>query len=544
MRISYLELKNFKRFTHLTVNNIPESAKLVLLIGSNGSGKSSVFDAFRCAEGQYPNDPNYYSKDPTISPGVIIKGFSENPVSYSLTDLKVDSTFRHLSFFGRTSFRHIPRLSNIRISESSPMSNAPFGEGQLKYFIDKDHLFEQDIEIISQRILKEVFRSEITSSQIQKQFIEPINTAFEHIFGVEKETKLTVIEIIPPLGGDVAQINFRKGTSEIHYDLLSAGEKEVVNILFDLLVRREQYTDTIYYIDELDLHLNTKLQYNLIKEITENWIPEKCQLWTASHSLGFIDYASEAEDAVILDFDDLNFDHPQVIEPSDKQDYAVFELAVGKEFIDKIFQDKTVVFAENKDTQYYNDLSFRNTFFFIANDKLDVFLKSKNYKNPMNKIFGLVDRDYLLDSEILELKTIYPNIKILPYYSIENLFYHPDNILEHWAKSNIVFDIDEYKKEIIQERDKRKSEIILGIVQARNGYPFYKENENAVKLKQFRNSSKSIVEMLESDDFETFYSIFPAKDFGREIQGRQNLKKTDLAKTNWFRKNIEIALSS
>ena len=46
MRITKVELKNFKRFTDLTIDGIPTDAKLVLLIGSNGSGKSSVFDAF------------------------------------------------------------------------------------------------------------------------------------------------------------------------------------------------------------------------------------------------------------------------------------------------------------------------------------------------------------------------------------------------------------------------------------------------------------------------------------------------------------------
>ena len=46
MRISSLQLTNFKRFSNLTISNIPDTARLVLLIGSNGSGKSSLFDAF------------------------------------------------------------------------------------------------------------------------------------------------------------------------------------------------------------------------------------------------------------------------------------------------------------------------------------------------------------------------------------------------------------------------------------------------------------------------------------------------------------------
>jgi len=46
MRIKKIELTNFKRFTSLTISDIPDTTKLVLVIGSNGSGKSSLFDAF------------------------------------------------------------------------------------------------------------------------------------------------------------------------------------------------------------------------------------------------------------------------------------------------------------------------------------------------------------------------------------------------------------------------------------------------------------------------------------------------------------------
>ena len=46
MRIKSVHLKNYKRFTDLTISDIPQSARLVVLVGPNGSGKSSVFDAF------------------------------------------------------------------------------------------------------------------------------------------------------------------------------------------------------------------------------------------------------------------------------------------------------------------------------------------------------------------------------------------------------------------------------------------------------------------------------------------------------------------
>ena len=45
MRLKSATVKDFKRFTDLTVQGIPETARLIMLAGPNGSGKSSFFDA-------------------------------------------------------------------------------------------------------------------------------------------------------------------------------------------------------------------------------------------------------------------------------------------------------------------------------------------------------------------------------------------------------------------------------------------------------------------------------------------------------------------
>jgi len=83
MRIKSIELRNFKRFTELVISDIPETSKLVLLIGSNGSGKSSLFDAFDwVSKKQFDNllydfkdDGKYYRKDTEQSPFVKIEFF-------------------------------------------------------------------------------------------------------------------------------------------------------------------------------------------------------------------------------------------------------------------------------------------------------------------------------------------------------------------------------------------------------------------------------------------------------------------------------------
>ena len=69
--------------------------------------------------------------------------------------------------------------------------------------------------------------------------------------------------------------------------MLSSGEKEVVDILLDIFLKKESYNDSIYIIDEPELHINTGIQRKLLREIVE-MIPDTCQLWIATHSIGFI----------------------------------------------------------------------------------------------------------------------------------------------------------------------------------------------------------------------------------------------------------------
>ena len=45
MRFKSAAIKDFKRFTNLTVQGVPGTARLIILVGPNGCGKSSFIDA-------------------------------------------------------------------------------------------------------------------------------------------------------------------------------------------------------------------------------------------------------------------------------------------------------------------------------------------------------------------------------------------------------------------------------------------------------------------------------------------------------------------
>lgn len=543
MKIKSLQLKNFKRFTDLTLKDIPDNAKLVLLIGSNGSGKSSVFDAFGYVANQQGKaflSTDYNASKNAGAPAVVVE------TEYGKAGLieggwSSNNKFKNTSFYGRTSFRQVPRLNRRSLGANF---NIESDTDRPPTFIDRDERFENDLEHIYGRLLKEYFVNS-DRSKIIEEVIDPINTAFESIFGNSNGTKLRLKEIIPPLEGKIAQINFEKGNSTFHYNYLSAGEKEVFNILINLIARREYYTDTIFFYDEIDLHLNTRLQYTFLKELVENWIPDNSQFWTASHSLGFIQYAKDSDHAVIFDLDDYDFDETKILVPQAKDNSDIYEIAVSKEILPSLFKDYTIYFVENKDRNYYSSLGIPQILFVQANNKKAVYHKVKN-----GEFHGIIDRDYLTDGDVKEVEKQYPNLKILRLYSIENYLYHPDNLEEYYSVRKEPYNKQEYKSNISKEKEAVINEIRRKLALIRMTYPFFEEPEfnGKANQKRFRNESENLAqvqeleEYLDSSDFDIFYKVFPMKDYATQLKERQNINKSDLSKTNWFKKQIEVLL--
>jgi predicted ATPase len=564
MNINQVFIKNFKRFTNLLLSDIPLGTRLVLLIGTNGSGKSCIFDAFEYVasvtkEGgtgpsnSFYSDKIYYGKDTSLPTEVSIetdKGnfrstFDPKSIGHR-RDFSGPEPYPEKKFYGRSAVRFQARLEKTVIG--TPISIDKDLDRPL-YYIDRDLRFENDIDLLLMEVVQKVFSdlNNQTEGKIEeiKTFLKRINDGLSRIFNHSPVSQLKLVNFLTPADGKPAQLIFEKGKCQIHYDFLSSGEKEIINLLINLYTRSKFFTDSIYFMDEMDAHLNTTLQFQVIKEITEHWIPSGSQLWTASHSLGFIQYAKEEKSAVIFDFDDLDFDRPQHLIPESKDNAELYEIAVSKDILPILFAGFRIIFVENEDTRFYASLNIKNTLFIGELNRDSVYQKSKGAE-----YFGLIDRDYLTEEDLKIILEFYPNLSILRFYCIENYLYHPENLEVFYSSINKKFDINAYKAAIIREKNIVKEDISIRISSIRQSYPFFKEPNSLNKIQQKRftpseknfTETKNIVEALQSDDFEIFYPYFSMKNYGKNIPERMQLNPVSLSKTNWFSSKIKSAI--
>ena len=217
MNVETLRLKNFKRFTDLKIDLSSSAgpAKLVLLIGANGSGKSSVFDAFEYLSGpskgtsvgdQYRNyvDKNEHadvSVRCSFGGGIVIHRSNHGEVASTSPNWDAQA------FYGRSSLRTVPELRYRHEDEIEVASDSDRPQRS----IDQDTRFETDIAQITERILREVWGERFDAEIMKARFVDPINDALARVFSNGAATNLRLVRMIPALQGKPPDIRFRKG---------------------------------------------------------------------------------------------------------------------------------------------------------------------------------------------------------------------------------------------------------------------------------------------------------------------------------------------
>jgi len=411
MHISKVFAADFRRFTELEIVDLPAAAKLVLLAGPNGNGKSSLFDAFlTVAERGLRNiwDRTYHTKisDPTVmpAPNRIDVAYHEEPPAD-----------RRKLFYFRSAYRNDPEFATNTISRAEDV----LAERRFSRLIDNDATVSTNYQRLYAQGMEDVFENEAGSTTIA-EFREKI------IGEIQKNLKKVLPDLsLESLGNPfkIQTFRFSKGQAKgFNYKNLSGGEKAVFDLILDLTIKRADFNNTIFCIDEPEAHLNARVHGKML-EVLMDLTPENSQLWVATHSIGMMRrardlYHEKPGQVVFLDFE-TDFDQPQILRPI-VPDLAFWHrsLAVALDDLAELVAPKLIIACESGlrggqpgegfDAEIYNGIfaaEFPEARFVSIGSSNDMrgdrFLVVQAMANLIKgtEVVRLIDRDGMSDQE-------------------------------------------------------------------------------------------------------------------------------------------------
>ena len=196
MKIKSIDLIKFKRFTQLQIVDIPKTAKLVILVGPNGSGKTSLFEAF-----------NFYYKwrgyGSSGDKEYLIKGSSsDDGENYFDADQTV-----HIDFHDGVSFSHFPSQeikscfyfrsayrneADFEISSMNKQED-PRESIRLGSLMQNDQTVSENYQRLVSNTVSELFdesRDDLSVKGLRERLIGKIRCAVENIFDDLKFTTI------------------------------------------------------------------------------------------------------------------------------------------------------------------------------------------------------------------------------------------------------------------------------------------------------------------------------------------------------------------
>jgi predicted ATPase len=314
MHVEHVELKRFKRFHDLTIE-LPKGIRLVMLAGPNGCGKSSLFDAFKFRHRAISGlgggwDLTYFPK--AGEPDAAQFGWDTSVRILFDKPEPPDQERRRKMFYFRSAYRNDPQFAVSSLSRQGKAVD----EQRFQLMIENDAAVNLNYQRLASQALEDLFEKEAettTIGEFKQKLIGDVRSCMGRLF-----PDLMLNDLGSPL--TTGTFRFDKGNSRhFEYKNLSGGEKAAFDLLLDFIVKRRDFDDTVYCIDEPEAHMNTRLQAGLLSELVSN-LPDGCQLWLATHSIGMMRRARDLEakapgTVAFLDFSNLDFDQPQVIRP-------------------------------------------------------------------------------------------------------------------------------------------------------------------------------------------------------------------------------------
>lgn len=317
MHVSSIRLIGFKRFTDTTITEIPASARLVVLAGPNGTGKSSLFDGLKTWHWLNGGAGQQWDETYGTKTGSVGRGWTDRVRVEFHEPLPAGENERKKLVYARSAFRNEPEFD---ISGFSRMAS-PLDTPKVRRMIDNDISVSENFQRLIMKTIDGVYDpavpDSLTKGEIRDRIIGRVREAMSAVF---PDLLLTGVGGLGGQGNERGSFYFRKGMADkFLYKNLSAGEKAAFDLILDVVMKSEYFDDTVWCIDEPETHLNTRIQAQLLSTLVE-LLPERSQLWLASHSIGFMRRAWEMSQLVpgsvaFIDMADKDFDEPVTVSP-------------------------------------------------------------------------------------------------------------------------------------------------------------------------------------------------------------------------------------
>jgi predicted ATPase len=482
MRITRLELHNFRSISHLVLEDLPET---VVLVSANGLGKSTILEAIAGAhdlvvpyhQEQYPFRENWQGSQALTWPPHLRKpmrfGSDQASVSIEVQPNQREQEFLRAAgvneSLGKARFviehgRYIkePSVNDAirKLFEFHPPTvgvgfldylppiryypnlgvgdiNTAGSDQQLRQVVSSFHRGWGDASKFSTLktfIVASIVNDDTESreTRVPVDSLKAFRDTFDHFFfpkrfiGPKKNAASGQFEVL---------VETPFGAHDI--DFLSDGEKEVLNVLGYLYQFRD--LESIFLWDTPESHLNAALESRLYHALRP--IAPQNQLWLSTHSLELIG-SLPTEFLFVLrpNKDGVSVERPS--EPGRRTRVAIYRelgASVGLQLVSSL-----VVFVEGKEADSDKRILDRligaaiPAVNFVAGGDCDGILALGSRANKLledacanGDFLAVMDRDYRDDTELSRIeKQYHSRVFIWNVHEIENLFLQPVIVYE------------------------------------------------------------------------------------------------------------------
>lgn len=431
-------LKNIKEL--LKFLTVPE--KSIILIGGNGSGKSSLAD---------------YLKN-NISEKILIFPAYKNLL---------------LGDYGDT-FYNSKYIQDIQSSVVAKKTNINYNNGG-------ENILKNSIVALINEHLKE----------LQKKHEENSNQEPITIFDKFREIYYQIFpELEINIDTDKRIIYPKKNNENYTFNLMSEGEKVVVLYIIEVLLAKES---SHIIIDEPESHLNLAIVNKLWDMLIEE--RKDCHFIFISHHIDFITSRNNSELVWCKSF---NYPDEWKLEKISDIDNLPTELIVQL-----IGTKKSVILCEGDksnslDYKVYSQLFIEDYSIYPVGGHLEVIRYVKGFSNFLSptKVYGIIDGDLIEENRIEEYKC--KNIIVLPFNEVE-MFLLEEEIIKNvltYSEKKITQKIESFKKKLVEKIENNKEKIVLSKIKKEIDLSFKEKNiGNFNSLNDLKEDYKNIFDL-------------------------------------------------